>query len=282
MKKSFVLGVFIILLSVSLVIAGVPDFQAVNVAPSSGHAAVTIPENAVEVAPGIFDLGSAVDPATGKIAQGYAIIHYGNKRANAKPPWAGGGNNNGETKCYTFLARGAKWKTVENYSVDSSNLDGLSAGFISNNIADDIDAWENASGANILGDEVSGVINHSTIGDLNGKNEVVFGDISSSGAIAVTIVWGIFGGPPQGRELVEWDQVYDDVDFDWTEDALIETDKMDFWNIAIHELGHSVGLGDLYQSECSEETMYGYGTEGETQKRDLNAGDIAGVKELYK
>ena len=188
----FVVFASLILLSSVFVLAVKPNFVPVEVVPSDGQASVIIPENAVEVAHGIFDLGSAVDPATGKIAQGYAIIHYGNKRANAKPPWAGGGNNNGETKCYTFLARGAKWKTVENYSVDSSNLDGLSAGFISNNIADDIDAWENASGANILGDEVSGVIDHSTIGDLNGKNEVVFGDISSSGAIAVTIVWGIF------------------------------------------------------------------------------------------
>jgi hypothetical protein len=27
--------------------------------------------------------------------------------------------------------------------------------------------------------------------------------------------------------------------------------------------------------------MYGYATEGETKKRDLESGDIAGIKKLY-
>lgn len=55
-----------------------------------------------------------------------------------------------------------------------------------------------------------------------------------------------------------------------------------FESIATHELGHSVGLDDLYDGSCSEQTMYGYATEGETKKRTLEAGDIAGVQELYK
>ena len=107
-----------------------------------------------------------------------------------------------------------------------------------------------------------------------------FANITDRDAIAVTIVWGIFNGPPSSRLLVAWDQIYDDVDFDWS--AAGEAGMMDFENIATHELGHSVGLGDLYTSKCSDETMYGYASEGETNKRTLEAGDIAGVKELYK
>ena len=57
---------------------------------------------------------------------------------------------------------------------------------------------------------------------------------------------------------------------------------MDFESIATHELGHSVGLDDLYTAECAEQTMYGYATEGETKKRSLEAGDIEGVGQLYK
>jgi hypothetical protein len=60
-----------------------------------------------------------------------------------------------------------------------------------------------------------------------------------------------------------------------------EAGKMDFENIATHELGHSVGLGDLYTDACSEQTMYGYADNGETKKRTLEAGDIKGVQELY-
>ena len=57
---------------------------------------------------------------------------------------------------------------------------------------------------------------------------------------------------------------------------------MDFENIATHELGHSVGLADLYESKCSEMTMYGYADYGETKKQTLEDGDIKGIKEIYR
>ena len=112
----------------------------------------------------------------------------------------------------------------------------------------------------------------------DGVNEVYFADIDESGVIGVTIVWGIFGGRPSGRMLVEWDQVYDDVSFDWSSAG--EAGKMDFENIATHELGHTVGMGHP-DSSCIEETMYAYASLGETIKRTLNAGDIAGIQALY-
>lgn len=55
---------------------------------------------------------------------------------------------------------------------------------------------------------------------------------------------------------------------------------MDFENIAAHEMGHSVGMGHP-SGECTEETMYSTAALGETKKRDLNDGDIAGVSGLY-
>jgi hypothetical protein len=39
-------------------------------------------------------------------------------------------------------------------------------------------------------------------------------------------------------------------------------------------------MADLYNT-CVDETMYGYSAAAETQKRDLNAGDITGVNSLY-
>jgi len=109
---------------------------------------------------------------------------------------------------------------------------------------------------------------------------VMFAAIDDPGVIAVTITWGVFSGPPSGRELVEWDQVYDDVDFAWG-DADTNTSAMDLLNIAVHEIGHAAGLAhpDL---TCTDETMYAYAAEGETKKRDLNAGDIAGIRDIYE
>ncbi len=140
--------------------------------------------------------------------------------------------------------------------------------------------WETAAGnINILGEgsftSVPLVVDDTSPDNVN---EVYFAPITDANTIAVTTVWGIFGGPPSGRDLIEWDQVYN-TNFAWSSTG--EASKMDFENIATHELGHSVGLADLYTSACAEETMYGYATEGEIKKHDLNTGDIKGVSTLY-
>jgi hypothetical protein len=71
-----------------------------------------------------------------------------------------------------------------------------------------------------------------------------------------------------------------DNDFIWG-NADINPAVMDFLNIAVHEIGHGFGLDDLYTLGAMQETMYGYSTEGETKKRTLNTGDIAGIQAMY-
>ncbi|MBU1092009.1 matrixin family metalloprotease [Patescibacteria group bacterium] len=272
MKKYIILGLFVAMLmvSVGVVLAAKPD-----TAPR-GLTKVTMPSHAVEVAPGVFSLGTAMN--NGKVVEGYAFVHY--KKGYQRPEGKGGKAPKGDSQCYGFLSKGAKWKTVEPYIVDPTNTRGLDGTFIKDNMMSNIAKWESASGKNILGDEVAGIVDGADTVSPDNKNEVYFADIDSQGAIGVTIIWGIFGGPPQGRELVEWDMIFDDVDFDWS--MVGEAGKMDFENIATHELGHSVGMGDLYTDECSEQTMYGYADYGETKKGTLEAGDITGIQELYK
>ncbi len=243
-----------------------------------------LPDNAVKVAPGVFYLGKAIDQ--GRIIEGYAMFvkpgtECGNgvceKGENARkcPGDCSGGEDPEEpdtSSCYTFLSKGAKWKTVEPYIVDTG-IDGII-------LSSSIDKWETVAGVDILGDEIVGIVDGNNIGNLNGANEVMFADVEKDGVIAVAIVWGIFRGRPSNRELVEWDMVFD-TDFTWG-DASIDSSLMDFENIATHELGHAIGLGDLYTSECSEQTMYGYASDGETKKQTLEAGDIVGIQKLYK
>ena len=87
----------------------------------------------------------------------------------------------------------------------------------------------------------------------DGRNELLFGNYSKSGVIAVTIIWGYFSGPPPWREIIEFDILFD-TDYTWG-DASTDTTVMDLQNIATHELGHGFGLADLYESSASEETM---------------------------
>ena len=260
-----------------------PNLVAVRVGPSGQI--VTVPAVAVEVSPALYYLGEAVDQQSGKVVEGYALIRY--KENYAKPPWAGGGQGRGTTKCYAFLGNNTKWQSNEAWLVNPENANGLTSGFIYDNLTADITKWEDAADGVINGNLINILGNGSiTNNSLNidftspdGLNEVYFADVIEPGAIAITVVWGIFTSPPSQRELLEWDQVYDDVDYQWS--ASGQSGMMDFENIATHELGHSVGLADVYESACSQVTMYGYSDYGEINKRTLEASDIIGVSTLY-
>lgn len=247
---------------------------------------VVMPKNAIEVAPGVFSLGSRL--YEGKIVEGYVIVAH---KEDFEKSFARNNafNFNSRNSCYGFLATGAKWKTLEPYIIDPTNTRGIDKDFIRNNIAFDINKWEDAAngimndgkGVNILGDETAGEVDGVDMQAPDNKNEIYFADIGYEGVIAMTVIWGVFDGPINQRRLIEWDQVYDDVDFDWSTSTIGEAGKMDFENIATHELGHSVGMNDLYNAKCSEQTMYGYASYGETKKRTLESGDITGINLLY-
>lgn len=253
-----------------MVLAAPGTSQALTLPPA--------PENS-----NVIPLGTAVDPKTGKNVEGYAIIHRRENQAK------GGGSNKPGSGCYGYISQGAKWKTVEDWVVNPTNSRGLDGSNVFNILNGGISKWEeatdgnvsNSKGVDVLG---SGATTSATLAadtsSPDDQNEVYFADITDSGAIAVTIVWGIFGGPTFNRELVEWDQIYDDATYDWSAEASGAAGKMDFDNIATHELGHSFGMADLYNS-CTDETMYGYTTYAETKKRDLNSGDIRGINGLY-
>ncbi len=280
------LGILLVSLIVISVVASVFVLAKPDAMPDKAKKPVVIPAHAVEIAPGIFYLGTAVD--NGRIVEGYAMFvkptcnNDGTCDPGENPSCADCKNDAEEpdtSSCYTFLAKGAKWRTIEPYIVDPENTRGLDEAFVRSNLAMNIGKWETAARVNILGNEVSGIVDGADLESPDDKNEVYFADIDYEDAIAIAIIWGYFSGPPFARELVEWDMIFDDVDFDWS--ATGEANKMDFENIATHELGHAVGLGDLYNTECSEQTMYGYASNGETKKRTLEAGDIAGINELY-
>lgn len=231
----------------------------------------------------IVSLGEAIDFPSGKKVTGYMFIHYKNKPARNtifgfSPKQA----------CYGFLATGAKWKTVEPWIVNPNNTRGLSGDFVFQNISKDIGKWENAADGkvdskatyNILGDgSLTDQVLSAETKSPDGQNEVYFAKINQAGVIAITTIWGYFSGSTSKRQLIEWDQVYNDTDYDWSMSG--EASKMDFENIATHELGHSVGLDDQYNSSCKEVTMYGYASNGETKKQSLETQDILGISTLY-
>jgi len=236
-----------------------------------------LPEGAREIEQDLYSLGVSKD-VDGTLVEGYAFIHRRDKDARG-----GGGSSKkpGGSTCYSFLASGARWKVTEQYLINTENADGLSSDFVSSTFARGIAEWEKYAPFDIFG---AGVVTSDPLSaettSPDGLNEVFFSSIDDPGVIAVTTTWGIFGGPPQNRKLVEWDMVFNDPNFVWG-DALASASLMDFENIAVHEIGHAAGLGHPSDS-CTQETMYRFASNGETKKRDLNTGDIQGIQKLYQ
>jgi len=234
-----------------------------------------LPPHAQKIEDDAYYLGKTKDKG-GKEVEGIAFLHPKERAAKGggKPP---GGST---STCFSLMSSGARWKTIEPYVVDPSTSDPIGASDIPLLIAGCLSSWETASGRPIFGNEAEEVVNRSSIGQLNNVNEFMFGAIDDPGVIAVTIVWGRFSGPAQFRELVEWDMIFDEIDFTF-DDATTDSSAMDFLNIFQHESGHAAGLSHPANT-CINETMYAYATEGETKKRDLAAGDIAGIRALYR
>jgi len=209
-------------------------------------------------------------------------IHYkkGHVKPEASPGKGPDKDDDGEDEGYYKLL-GAKWRTLPvTYYIDPRGS-GLEEAFVASAISTSAEEWDSWTSSELFGAyEVIGDGSwDDTSDELDGRNELVFGDYDEPGVIAVCIVWGYFRGASGKGEIIEFDIMFD-TDYTWG-DAEFDLTVMDLQNIATHELGHGVGLADLYNEEAIEETMYGRSYNGDTAKRDLYFGDIAGIKELY-
>lgn len=132
-------------------------------------------------------------------------------------------------------------------------------------------AWNNVQNCSFWFN--SGGTNSLTAPVRDGVNEIVWKPNAGS-FVAATYIWY------SGSNMLETDLVFND-NYLWSATQVCPSNAMDVWDVAAHELGHSVGLIDLYSSGCSDQTMYGYVSYGETKKRDLADQDILGAQTLY-
>lgn len=223
---------------------------------------------------GIFTVVMA-NPAKEKIKgsdlEKIEFIHY--KKEHAKPE---GAKAPKLPACYKFLtSTKVKWTVLPvNYVINPINPQGLAETFIDGAVFNSAETWDAATSKELMND-VFTTDGTAAYGVQNYKNAIVFGNYPTAGVIAVTAVWY---SRATGR-IVEFDMMFD-TDYVWG-DATVDSAKMDLQNIATHELGHAVGLADLYDGACSAVTMYGYSDYGDIQKRTLEAPDIKGLQTLY-
>ena len=156
------------------------------------------------------------------------------------------------------------------------NPDGAPEGVLAE-IQLSFEAWDEETGKELF--IFDSLTNRSGL-NLDEQNTISWRRIAPRNIIAVTRLWYDAAG-----QIVEFDIAFNAFlkwGIDPDDEGPISLSKMyDVQNIATHEVGHVVGLADLYEDQYRELTMYGYGKTGEIIKISLEEGDISGAQYLY-
>jgi hypothetical protein len=236
-----------------------------------------LPAKAKRLADGIHGLGQAYIPHLDTWVHGYAfMLRNDTSGSSNKRSKRAGVPNFATGSCWSTLGdRKAKLRSNMKYAVDTHNTNGLSSDYILSTIARSMSNWDCHTGYKIFGDyDPSLRVNGADTGSPDGVNEILFGSLPWSGTIAVTITWIDWST----GTIVEFDQIYNEVDYRFCDGG---SNCMHFPSINTHELGHALGLGDEYDPDCSDVTMYGYASNGETKKSTLATQDIEGEHYVY-
>lgn len=175
-----------------------------------------------------------------------------------------------------YKLMGVKWSTLPvAYSLNyaSAQAAGLDPVNTANKLSQSSEEWDYYYGPELFSDTVGNT--SAKYGVLDGKNTVEFKAYKKKSVIAITSVWY----NRATMAIAEFDMLFNTY-YAWG-DADINKTVMDICNIATHELGHSIGLADLYSDTYNYVTMYGYASYGETLKRSLDQNDIDGLHAIY-
>ena len=207
------------------------------------------------------------------------IGNFGLTVANeGKSPGSGSGGSSGRSYGLT----GYRWNQnslnpqIQLY-LRSDNLvaEGLNINTVDTAITNAANAWDSKTSKRLFSS--TPVINSNAYkwDTYDGKNVLAWEPISSTNTIAYTRTW--YGSPTIGgfQTAYESDAVYN-THFAWSTTGSYPS-PIDVRTIACHELGHTLGLSDLYNSAYQTQMMYGYYTGPKT----LGSGDIAGIQNLY-
>ncbi len=187
----------------------------------------------------------------------------------------------------TAVVDGAGWTlpATWTYNLNPSSVPSTVGSINLSTIADNaFAAWLAVPEVNQSVDIARGNDTTITRAKLDNNNIIAWGRAPSS-ALAVSYIWY----NTSTDKAVEIDTIMNKTyTWYWSDPSTWPAEQTcaylgvyDAQNILTHELGHTVGLDDEYTSAYINNTMYGYGSTGETKKNTLADGDKIGTVNLY-
>lgn len=178
-----------------------------------------------------------------------------------------------------FSLIGTKLPTNTTYRLNPSVPFSISSN-LNTIVNNSFDSWESPSGVSFT----KGANTSKNRSAYDGQNIIAWNRLSLSTLGATYIRYN-----PDTGAVVDVDTIMNSRHaWTWTNPSSVNVDQQcaatnayDAQNILVHELGHWMGLRDLYGSQDEDNTMFGYASKNELKKDTLEQGDLDGTIQIY-
>ncbi|MCK9571366.1 matrixin family metalloprotease [Candidatus Pacearchaeota archaeon] len=180
----------------------------------------------------------------------------------------------------SYLLSGKRWNTRDpqlKFVLKTDTYlagEGLAAGKVQSAIYNATQTWDDASNQNLFADTGLITVSSTIATDSYNKVNTINWKPFLNRCIAYSRSWYKSALLDGYKTTVDSDLVFN-TNYAWRTEGTVGADVE---TIALHELGHTLGLGDLYASADLGQAMYGYYLK---VTRSLGTGDQAGITKLY-